>query len=338
MSLPIILAESGLLPDRMLRWGIRRLLAQRLRETQQCQRSAAEWIDCLSQRPLAEATEAANAQHYEIPADYFRKVLGPHLKYSSGYWTDASESLEQAEAAMLRLSCERAKLADGQAILELGCGWGSLSLWMATHYPASAITAVSNSHSQRAYIESQARARGLSNLHVITCDINEFEPEQAFDRIVSVEMFEHVRNHRQLFQRLRNWLHPQGQLFVHIFTHRRHTYLFDDRGAKDWMARHFFTGGIMPAADLLPTAASGFTEAARWTVNGRHYSQTLEAWLKLHDRHAAELRSCLQPCYGQHTELWLQRWRMFYMACAELFAYNDGHEWCVTHYRFSPTH
>jgi cyclopropane-fatty-acyl-phospholipid synthase len=336
MNLPIYFAERGLLNDAIIRKGIRCLLAQRLRSAYDLQRSTQEWIEYLSNCLVAEETEAANSQHYEVPADYFCAVLGPHLKYSSGYWENSKTTLEEAEIAMLRLSCERAELAAGQAILELGCGWGSLSLWMAATYPDSTITALSNSHSQRAYIEGQAQERGLTNLEVITCDINSFVPNKVYDRIVSVEMMEHIRNHQQLFSKLKSWLHPSGKIFVHIFTHRSQTYLFEDKNSKDWMSRYFFTGGIMPSTDLLPTAANGFNEEARWSVNGQHYSRTLEAWLQKQDLQSVEVLRSLQPCYGKDTKLWLQRWRIFYIACSELFAYNNGHEWRVTHYRFSP--
>ncbi|MEC8405105.1 MAG: cyclopropane-fatty-acyl-phospholipid synthase family protein [Verrucomicrobiota bacterium] len=337
MNLPIYFAERGLLNDAIIRKGIRCLLAQRLRKAFDLKRSTQEWIEYLSNCPVAEETEAANSQHYEVPADYFCTVLGPHLKYSSGYWENSKTTLEEAETAMLRLSCERAELSAGQAILELGCGWGSLSLWMAATYPNSTITAVSNSNSQRVYIEGQAQESGLTTLEVMTCDINNFGPKKVYDRIVSVEMMEHVRNHKELFSQLKNWLHPSGKIFVHIFTHRSQTYLFEDRNSKDWMSRYFFTGGIMPSADLLPSAALGFDEEARWSVNGQHYSRTLEAWLQKQDLQSDEVLRSLEPCYGKHTRLWLQRWRIFYMACSELFAYNDGHEWCVTHYRFSPS-
>ena len=239
MNLPIYFAERGLLNDAINRKGIRCLLAQRLRTAFHLKRSTQEWVDYLSNCPVAEETEAANSQHYEVPADYFCTVLGPNLKYSSGYWENSTATLEEAEIAMLRLSCERAELRAGQAILELGCGWGSLSLWMATNYPDCTITAVSNSNSQRIYIEGQAQARGLTNIEVITCDINSFVPKKVYDRIVSVEMMEHVRNHQELFSQLKSWLHTSGKIFVHIFTHRSQTYLFEDKNSKDWMSRYF---------------------------------------------------------------------------------------------------
>ena len=236
---------------------------------------------------------------------------------------------------MLVLTCERAELKNGQQVLELGCGWGSLSLWMAEHYPESQFTAVSNSNSQRKYITGQAKERGLTNLDVITCNINDFQPASNFDRIVSVEMFEHVRNHRSLFSQIHDWLKPAGKLFVHIFAHQEHSYLYDAEKPDDWMSRYFFTGGIMPAADLLPTAADGkLTTEASWSVNGLHYSKTLEAWLEKQDKCEAKVLEIFQNCYGEQSKIWLQRWRMFYLACSELFAFNKGNEWMVMHYRF----
>jgi Cyclopropane fatty acid synthase and related methyltransferases len=335
MSLIIKMAEQGRLPDSFIRTGIRKLLGERLASVEKERKSTREWIDLMEQRPLAEHTDAANEQHYEIPAAYFKTVLGPHLKYSSGLWNSPSDTLESSEAAMLQLTCERAELADGQSILELGCGWGSLSLWMAKHYPNSQITAISNSNSQRAYIESQALARGLNNLKVITCDINDFQPEQQFDRVVSVEMFEHVRNHRELLRRVHSWIQPGGKLFVHIFAHKSDAYLFEAKSSKDWMSKYFFTGGIMPSADLLPTAAEQLKLEESWPVNGMHYSKTLEAWLKRQDSQRKEVLRIFKDCYGsKDAKIWAQRWRIFYMSCSELFAYADGNEWMVMHYRF----
>ncbi len=340
MNLAINLAEHRLLNDTLIRVGIGKLLNERIEQLEASPRTAEQWVADLSQRPIAEQTDAVNEQHYEVPSPYFQLVLGSNLKYSSGYWSDTCKSLNSAEMAMLQLSCERAQIRDGQSILELGCGWGSLSLWMAAHYPDSEIVSVSNSHSQKAYIDAQAKARGLRNLKVITCDINEFTPKGRFDRIVSVEMFEHVRNHRPLFSRIADWLHPGGKVFLHVFANRKHCYLFEPRSSKDWMSKYFFTGGIMPSADLLPTAAKGILdEEARWEVNGQHYSKTLEAWLELQDANEAEVLQLFRECYGKQAKVWLQRWRIFYMACSELFAYRGGNEWCVMHYRFSnPKH
>ena len=244
--------------------------------------------------------------------------------------------MADAEHEMLRLTCERAELADGMDILELGCGWGSLSLWMAAHYPGSQITSVSNSNSQREYIEGQARERGLDNLKVITCDINEFSPDGQFDRVVSVEMFEHVRNHRKLFGQIHDWLKPGGKCFVHIFSHHSSTYLFEARSPKDWMSRYFFSGGIMPSSTLLVSAAEGILNCEdKWFVNGEHYSKTLEAWLDKQDANKESVMQTFRDCYGKDAKLWFQRWRIFYMACSELFAYNQGKEWPVMHYRFT---
>ncbi|MFP4156825.1 MAG: SAM-dependent methyltransferase [Opitutales bacterium] len=336
MNTAIQLAERGLLPDALIRTGIRKLLTERLQSLAASSKSDEGWIFEMERRPLAESTDEANEQHYEIPADYFKTVLGPHLKYSCGYWPDPATDLTASEEAMLKLTCERAALADGQKVLELGCGWGSLSLWMAAEYPQSEITAISNSNSQRLYITARAEERGLKNLRVITCDINDFQPEGRFDRVVSVEMFEHVRNHRKLLARINDWLAPGGRLFVHVFSHCKHSYLFEARSAKDWMSKHFFTGGVMPSVTLLPTAAAGSLNLEeQWTVNGSHYSKTLEAWLQKQDANRDAVLGIFARCYGpKQGKLWFQRWRIFYMACSELFAYNDGNEWPVMHYRF----
>ncbi len=336
MNIAIKLAECRILSDWVIRLGIRHRLSRKIKSLVSIKKSSAEWVWELKERSIAEDTDAANEQHYEIPAEYFRTVLGTHLKYSSGYWPENCDNLEQSEREMLALTCERAELLDGQNVLELGCGWGSLSLWMAEHYPESRFTAVSNSNSQREYIMDQAKARGLSNLEVITCNINDFQPSASFDRIVSVEMFEHIRNHRALFKKIHGWLNSAGKLFVHIFAHKKHNYLYEPDQPDEWMSRYFFTGGIMPAFDLLPTASSGLLDTeAVWSVNGEHYSKTLEAWLDRQDAHELQVMKIFQGCYGDQSQLWLQRWRMFYMACSELFAFNNGNEWMVMHYRFA---
>ena len=338
MSLSIQLAERGCLPDTWVRHGIRRLLRQRIREIGADPRGDADWIRELGAGAVAEATDAANEQHYELPPDYFATVLGPLLKYSSGFWEAGAGDLASAEADMLRLTCERAGITDGQRVLDLGCGWGSVSLWIARRFPGCRVTAVSNSRAQARFIKSRASGAGLANLRAITADINQFDPAEQFDRIVSVEMFEHVRNHRELLRRVRRWLAPGGRLFVHIFAHRRHAYLFENQSAKNWMTRHFFTGGIMPSEGLLPACAAGAFEAeAIWSVNGRNYSRTLEAWLRRHDANRAEVMRIFRGCYGSpFARLWFHRWRLFYLACSELFAYNAGDEWRVAHYRFRP--
>ena len=336
MSIAIQLAERGILPDKIIRKGIHKLLNERLNSLQCSEKTDTDWISELSKKPLAEQTEAANEQHYEIPAPYFQIALGKHLKYSCGYWPEGVDTLDASEAAMLELSCERAELVSGQRILELGCGWGSLSLWMAEHYPDSQITSVSNSNSQRKYIESQAHERGIRNLQVITCDINDFQAEGAYDRVVSVGMFEPIRNHRKLFGQIQNWLKSGGKCFVHIFSHHSQTYLFEAESATDWMSRYFFSGGIMPSSNLLIEAAEGALRCEeKWHVNGKHYSKTLEAWLDKQDAHKTMVTDTFRKCYGKDAPLWFQRWRIFYMACSELFAYNGGKEWPVMHYRFA---
>lgn len=334
MSLGIRLAEAGYVPDRLVRHGIRRILRRRLEQEEKQDRESL--LRQLRASPVAVETAAANEQHYEIPADFYRLVLGPHLKYSSAWWDETTTDLGDAEAAMLARTCERADLEDGQDVLELGCGWGSLTLWMARHYPNSRFTAVSNSHSQREFIAGRLRDVGLQNVQIVTRDANDFIPEQTFDRVVSVEMFEHLRNPELLFRRIAGWLRPSGKLFVHVFCHRDLTYLFEDRADDDWMGRHFFTGGTMPSHALLPQLAhTDFVLDRDWRIDGRHYQRTLEAWLCLMDARRAEVRPLLEATYGADADIWFQRWRVFFMACAELFGYRRGDEWGVSHYRFS---
>ncbi|MDT8438744.1 MAG: cyclopropane-fatty-acyl-phospholipid synthase family protein [Wenzhouxiangellaceae bacterium] len=334
----IDLAESGRLPDVLIRIGIRRLLRKRLADEfagdpERAGEAYARRIEELAASPIALATDAANEQHYEVPAGFYQQVLGEHLKYSSCLWEPGVDSLNEAEARMLALSCERAALADGQDILELGCGWGSLTLWMAAHYPNSRITAVSNSASQRAFILRRAAERGLTNLEVLTRDVNQLALERQFDRVVSIEMFEHVRNYRHLLARIHGWLKPGGSLFVHIFCHRTLLYPFETEGDDNWMGRHFFTGGLMPAADTLLWFQEHLKIQQRWLVNGRHYARTARAWLELLDARRTAARAALADSHPD-PERQLQRWRMFFMACEELFAWRGGREWMVAHYRF----
>ena len=338
--LSIRLAENGWLPDALIRFGIRRLCAHRLRE-QHAGDAAAAWtrfqecLDELRASPVAIHTEAANAQHYELPPRFFELCLGKRLKYSSCLFPRGDESLDQAEEAMLGLYLERAELADGQRILELGCGWGSLTLWMAQHFPQSRITAVSNSRPQREFIEARCRALGVSNVNMITCDVNRLEltPTQ-FDRVVSIEMFEHMRNYERLMRDTASWLRPGGKLFVHIFCHRELMYPFEADGEDDWMGRHFFTGGLMPAAGTLLWFQRDLRIEQQWRQAGTHYERTANAGLANQDAHRAEVLGVLRQTYGDAAVLWHQRWRMFWMTCAELFGYRNGNEWLVGHYRF----
>lgn len=340
MSL-IDLAERGLLPDALLRQGIRRLCRQRLLDEGLLDCGAADarfnaLIAELKSSPVAIETQAANEQHYELPTEFFKLCLGKRLKYSSAYYPNGDETLDQAEEHMLRLYGERAELKDGQHILELGCGWGSLTLWMAENYPNARITAVSNSATQRQHIESQCRDRGYANVTVITRDVNvlDFDSDR-FDRCVSVEMFEHMRNYRTLLASISRWLKPDGKLFVHIFVHRYLMYPFETQGEDNWMGRYFFTGGLMPSADTLLHFSEQLAIDRRWLVPGRHYAQTSNHWLANQDANAAAVNGILENAYGkEQAALWAQRWRMFWMACAELFAYNDGNEWMVCHYLF----
>jgi cyclopropane-fatty-acyl-phospholipid synthase len=340
VSLLIELCERGLIPDPLTRFGMRRLMAGRL-ATETADRGEREFdtfrgrLAGLRQSAVAIETARANEQHYEVPAAFFRRVLGPHLKYSCCWYGDGARSLVEAEEAMLRLTSARAELVDGQQILELGCGWGSLTLWMAAHYPGSRITAISNSASQRQFILGQAKERGLVNVAVITADANVFATDQRFDRVVSVEMFEHMRNYATLMERIAGWLKPGGKLFVHIFCHRSLMYPFTVDGDEDWMARHFFTGGLMPAEHTLLHFQEHLTLEDQWRVSGTHYERTANDWLANQDRERENLMAVLTAAYGpRDAARWFQRWRMFFMAVAELFGYAGGTEWLVAHYRF----
>jgi cyclopropane-fatty-acyl-phospholipid synthase len=334
--------EQGYVPDAVVRGGIRRLCEQRLRDIDAGDAEAAalrteSFVSGMNTAPVALVPELANAQHYEVPAEFFALVLGPHRKYSSAWWPQGVNDLAAAERAALEASCERAALADGQDVLELGCGWGSLTLFMAGRYPASRITAVSNSHSQRAFIEAEARRRGLGNVRVITEDMNAFRPapREAFDRVVSVEMFEHLRNWREMFARVRSWLAPEGRFFMHVFCHRAVPYAFTDDGPSDWMSRNFFSGGMMPSDELAARFQGDLRLAARWRWDGTHYERTANAWLANMDANRAALWPVVRRIYGEaDARLWWGRWRIFFMACAELFGYDRGQQWWVSHYLF----
>ncbi len=332
--------EKGLLPDPLLRWGMRQLLQAKLKEeaidgVEFGHARLMRLIHHMQSSPIAVATQDANEQHYELPTRFFELCLGKNLKYSSCYFRRGDETLDQAEDDMLSMTCERADLRDGQQILEFGCGWGSLSLFMAKRYPHARITSVSNSRTQKVFIDEQAKLRGITNLEVITCDMNAFTIDRRFDRIVSVEMFEHMRNWQQLLHKAAGFLNHDGKLFIHIFTHRERAYLYDATDQGDFIGKYFFTGGIMPSDSLILYFQNDFQILDHWRVNGTHYAKTARGWLNNMDAHKEDILPILKNTYGEAQHIkWWHYWRIFYMACEELWGYSDGTEWMVSHYLF----
>ena len=336
----IRLVEKGVMPDFLTRIGIRMLLKNRLEEEQWLVDESGDdyiddWVKELSDSPIALFTGRANEQHYEVPPEFFQLVLGSHLKYSSCYYPDGIDNIVDAEVEMLKLTYERAGIEGGMDILELGCGWGSLTLWMADNYSNSRIVAVSNSNPQREFIQKQAETRNLKNIKIITSDMKDFDIDDKFDRIVSVEMFEHMRNYRELMRRISGWLKSDGKLFVHIFCHREYVYPFEATSEDDWMSTYFFTGGLMPSYNLLPQFNEDLKLEQRWKVNGNHYARTCHHWLKNQDENKNAIMEIFERTYGKdQAAIWWNRWRIFFMSCEELFRYNDGNEWFVAHYLF----
>ena len=336
----INLAEKGFLPDLLIRLGIKRLCGQRLSEAntlglEALENSHQQWIDLLTESPVAIVPEKANEQHYEVPPKFFELVLGANLKYSSGYWSKEVFSLDESELEMLKITCERAGLVDGQDILELGCGWGSLTCFMAQKFPNSKITAVSNSKDQRNFIQQKNDKLNLQNIKVVTADMNDFSTDEKFDRVISIEMFEHMRNYDELLKRIDGWLKQNGKLFVHIFSHKEVAYPFEDKGDGDWMAREFFSGGQMPSHRLLMSFPDRMKIEKDWRVSGTHYEKTSLAWLRKMDTNKIEVLELFKTTYGEKdASEWFQRWRIFFMSCEVLFGFNEGSEWGVSHYLF----
>ena len=340
IKLLIKLAEKGILPDFFIRLGISKLCGQRLTDANDLSLKAREerhqkWVDILMESPIALVPEKANEQHYEVPPRLFELVLGAKLKYSSGYWPQGTSTLDDSEVEMLKLTSKRAALSDGQEVLELGCGWGSLTFHMALTYPNSKITAVSNSNDQRQFIEKKCNELKIKNIKVITADMNDFSSEKTFDRVVSIEMFEHMRNYDELLKRVSEWLKKDGKLFVHIFSHKEIAYPFEDKGEGDWMAREFFSGGQMPSHKLLTCFSSRMKIEKDWRVEGTHYEKTSLAWLNKMDENKKEVLKLFEKTYGKNeASTWFQRWRIFFMSCVVLFGFNKGSEWGVSHYLF----
>ena len=333
----INLAERLPLPDGLTLSGIDFLVGRtRRRLAQAAPEDEARFVDDMEAYPVAIHTDKANSQHYELPPEFFARVLGPARKYSCCLYPSRETSLAEAERLALADTVDHADLRDGQRILELGCGWGSLSLYMAERFPNAQIVAVSNSRPQRLSIEARAAERGLRNLTILTADMNDLTIDRRFDRIVSVEMFEHMSNWRALLARARGWLKDDGRLFLHVFTHRKRSYRFNDKDPADWIAQHFFTGGIMPAHDLPHRATDKFSVEAEWRWSGQHYQRTAMDWLANMDAHRQDINAILKSVYGADADLWRRRWRLFFLSTAGLFGHAGGEEWGVGHYRLKP--
>ena len=328
--------EGAPLPDFVRRTAVGALVANARRGMAASPADEALFAREMALRPVAEHTQAANDQHYELPPAFFERVLGERLKYSCCLYPTGGETLAEAETLALAETCAHADLRNGQQVLELGCGWGSLSLWMAEAFPRSRIVSVSNSAPQRAFIEDQAARRGLTNLTVLTADMNDFETAQRFDRVVSIEMFEHMANWRALLTRVRTWLKPDGRLFVHVFSHRSTPYRFDLNDPADWIGQHFFTGGVMPSHGLIRQFNDLFRLECDWRWSGLHYARTAEHWLANYDRNAPEIATVMRQVYGASAKLWGRRWRLFFLATAGLFNHAGGLQWGVSHHRLSP--
>ena len=333
ISIGIYLTERGYIPEFVLRWFIRRFSLSRLVEANSDD-SKELVINDLKTGPIAENTLDANDQHYEVPADYFKSVLGPRLKYSCCWFDNKQSTLEEAEIKMMELYIRRAKIEDGQTILDLGCGWGSLTLFLAERFPNSVIYSVSNSNDQIKFIQEKSKNMGFSHVHASVQDVNSLDLPTIFDRVISIEMFEHIRNYKLLLEKIKNILKPDGSLFVHIFCHKTAAYLYEEKGEKDWMTRNFFRGGIMPSEDIF-SYFEQFNIKKTWMINGTQYTRTLNEWLRIHDESKVNILKTFKKHYDSPL-IHFYRWRLFYIACSEFFSINNGKEWYVSHYLLSP--
>lgn len=334
------LLATDLVPEPIIRAGIRNMLAHKIRteskpSAELQQKAISDFVTELKSCPIAIHTDSANRQHYEVPAQFFALVLGPRLKYSSALWHENTTDLAEAEVNMLDLYCQRADLSDGQTILDLGCGWGSLSLFLAEKFKKATIVAISNSTTQKEYIDSQSKLRGLNNLTVITANVADFDTELKFDRILSIEMFEHLKNYSDMLAKVSRWLNPDGKLFIHIFTHKRFAYHYEDKDGTDWLTRHFFEGGTMPSEDLFSYFQEDLRIVQQWSLPGTHYQKTAEAWLKQMKDKRNEVIKIMKLTYGEKDAVkWWSFWKLFFLSCAELWGYKNGTEWTVSHYLF----
>lgn len=336
----IFLAEMGWVPDGLIRLGIQRLCSKRLKELALIPDGIEKHIAILKNSPLAVEVDSANQQHYEIPAEFFQVILGPNLKYSCGYWSSKTTTLSESEEASLQIVVDRAQIEPGMKILELGCGWGALSLFIAKKFPESQVVSISNSRSQKKFIESRAQAERIRNLQILTCDVAKLEGLEKthglFDRVISIEMFEHFLNYEKLLERIHSWTSDNGKLFAHVFSNKTHAYLFETEGGHNWMGKYFFTGGQMPSHSLLPSFDQHFTAEKTWIWDGSHYQKTSEAWLKNLDYHKTDVKRILAQLYGANeSKRWLGRWRIFFLAVSGLFGFDSGTQWGVSHYLFS---